>query len=107
MSKIPDVQATLERNERYGRSLRGENDLRCGNSMAAFALEESNVLIRALSAAKTDRDGVIEECATRTWIEMMDICRSKGVSASKFPEWFQIIGTLRALKSVPVKQEMG
>lgn len=49
--QLPDVIATLERNERYRASLRGENELHCGSLMAAWALEESNELIAALALA--------------------------------------------------------
>lgn len=49
--QLPDAQATLERNERYRASLRGENELHCGPSMAAWALEESNDLIAAMALA--------------------------------------------------------
>ena len=45
-----ELDRLVERNNRYIASLRGENELKCGNGMASFALEESTTAITALRA---------------------------------------------------------
>jgi predicted nuclease with TOPRIM domain len=45
-----ELDRLVERNNRYIASLRGENELNCGNGMASFALEESTTAITALRA---------------------------------------------------------
>lgn len=45
-----ELDRLVERNNRYIASLRGENELKCGNGMASFALEESTTAITTLRA---------------------------------------------------------
>jgi uncharacterized membrane protein len=45
-----ELDRLVERNNRYIASLRGENELKCGNGMASFALEESTTAITAMRA---------------------------------------------------------
>ena len=45
-----ELDRLVKRNNRYIASLRGENELKCGNGMASFALEESTTAITAMRA---------------------------------------------------------
>ena len=45
-----ELDRLVKRNNRYIASLRGENELKCGNGMASFALEESTTAITTLRA---------------------------------------------------------
>lgn len=99
-----ELDRLVERNNRYIASLRGENELKCGNGMASFALEESTTAITALRARIAEdqaqiaalttyrenlRDEVIElrariaelEAERAEWIEVERLRMGKGKDA--------------------------
>lgn len=52
-----ELDRLVKRNNRYIASLRGENELKCGNGMASFALEESTTAITTLRARIAELEG--------------------------------------------------
>jgi hypothetical protein len=55
-----ELDRLVERNNRYIASLRGENELKCGNGMASFALEESTTAITTLRARIAELEVEVE-----------------------------------------------
>ena len=55
-----ELDRLVERNNRYIASLRGENELKCGNGMASFALEDSTTAITALRARIAELEACID-----------------------------------------------
>lgn len=81
-----ELDRLVERNNRYIASLRGENELKCGNGMASFALEESTTAITAMRARIAELEAFQQQAIKQVCELAREAGEAKGkLEASELP----------------------